>query len=163
MQNGNHHCGPAVSRSCLGMAPGLLDPRCPAVFTKGVKSPRCPTLSIPAALNSSREESLQAERSPRFCFSNTRACVREPCEQASATLWSSDLKLAGWKLCFVRYFFFLFLREKKGWEVVNTVTPPKTFTKATGVFFQREGAMVGITCQPVHPEEIKSPAPGEGR
>lgn len=85
----------------------------------------------------------------------------------SATLWSSELKLAGWKLCAVRYFFFFpFLRgKKKGWEVVNTLTPPKTFTKATGVFFQRERAMVGITitCRPVRPEEIKSPAPGEGR
>lgn len=56
-------------------------------------------------------------------------------------------------------FFFSFFKEIKevGWEVVKHPHPAKkTFTKITGVFFQRERAKVGMMYQPVCPEEINN-------
>lgn len=169
LQNSNNHYGPAVSRIMPKKSPDLLAHDCPTVLTKGVKITPGPTLSIPLALrNSSREEELKrscsrqsnhhssVSQTPRLSRGNPMN--RHLSNTFGVLIWTVWLKI----VCCALFFLSLFKeKKKKVGRWLNILTPPKTFTKLTGVSLQRERAMIRIMCQPVCPEEIESPAPGE--
>lgn len=112
-------------------------------------------LSIPSTLSEGVREQLLVGQPQPFCFTNTRALLQH--------LENFYLRLAQiyivCSLCF--FFFFPFLRKRRlGVRMILTF-PQTPLYKSLGVSKDQRESQGRNNVQPVRPEEMKSPAPGE--